>query len=165
LDGKIARRAETRKIHGRQAEQFMLKVDKKIVLFHSIFIVFSILIAFGVSEIVLRSISLSSGAGGGRLGARWLAENWKPTNSLNYRDYEPTGTHEKDSVLFVGDSFTAGYGVKFTETFYYIAKGLLHDKYESFNVGRAGASTRTELKHYLEYKEKYKIVPNVVVLQ
>jgi hypothetical protein len=56
-------------------------------------------------------------------------------------------------------------GSRWGQTRRTLAKRLLHDKYESFNVGRAGASTRTELKHYLEYKEKYKIVPNVVVLQ
>jgi len=142
-----------------------VEVDGKNILFHSICIFLSIAIALGAAELVLRSMTMSSGTGAGKLGQRWVAENWKPINSLNYRDYEPSGKHDKDGILFVGDSFTAGYGVGFTESYYYLAKQRLREKYESFNVGRPGAATRGELKNYLEYKQKYNIIPRLVVLQ
>src|SRR5262245_35646214 len=132
----------------------MVRIDKKRALIRSMIYVFSILLAFGCAEIVMRSMSMSSGTGRGKAGQRWLTENWKPINSLNYRDYEPSGGSEGDSVLFVGNSFTAGYGVKFEETFYYVAKMLLHQRYQSFNLGRAGVSTKGELDNYVEFIKK-----------
>ncbi|MCD8541018.1 MAG: hypothetical protein LRY55_15615 [Leadbetterella sp.] len=45
-----------------------------------------------------------------RASALWVDKYYKPVNSLGYRDREPNLKTAKKVVLFVGDSFTAGYG-------------------------------------------------------
>ncbi len=115
----------------------------KRVAFYIISLLASLLLAIFVVEIGLRLVSFSNGVGTGKASQRWHEENWKPINKLGYRDNE-IENNTKPTIIFLGDSFTAGYGVKFTETFYSHVKRIGGEKYRYVNLGQSGASTRGE---------------------
>ena len=55
-------------------------------------------------------ISLSHGGGDAFSGKLWNKRYWNPINKIGLRDVEPQ--KGKNTVFFVGDSFTAGWGIK-----------------------------------------------------
>jgi hypothetical protein len=108
---------------------------------------------------------MTSGIGIGRANERWIRENWKPINTLGYRDYEPEITPGKGNIIFVGDSLAAGHGVPFDETYYFVTRKALSGRYNMHNVALPGASTRSETKNYLEFIDRYNVKPSIVVHQ
>lgn len=92
---------------------------------------------------------------------RWVARHWKPINSLGYRDPEPNEVKGAGpQLVFLGDSFTAGHGIKdpadrFTDQ---LALGL-GDEARVYNVGMCGA----DAKRLLENLRGYPIQGDVVV--
>ena len=115
-----------------------------------------------IIEIVFMFIPVSHSTSNTLAGKNWFAIYWKE-NSLGFRDAE---LKEKDltkkKIIFIGDSFTAGHGLKKTsQRFSDIAGKQLKDKYEFFNLGVNGADTDDEYKTLLNFSEK----PDVLVLQ
>lgn len=97
-----------------------------------------------------------------RASALWVDKYYKPVNSLGYRDREPDLKTDKRVVLFVGDSFTAGYGnnhvkERFSDIVY---SRLDTTKYDVYNLGIPGIDTRGEAAKLREYPLK----PDVIVL-
>lgn len=93
----------------------------------------------------------------------WMARYWQ-TNSLGYRDSEPAPERYagKQTVLVVGDSFAAGWGVpNVADRFSDVLAAKLGDGYAVFNLGQPGIATASELKNL----QAYPVQPNVVVLQ
>lgn len=92
----------------------------------------------------------------------WYKKYWSPVNSLGFRDREPN--HDKSAVLFVGDSFTAGHGLKSVhDRFSDIVGKTAH--YNAINIGLPNLDTRSEydvMKHFL-YATRIK--PDIIVLQ
>ena len=103
----------------------------------------------------MRLTSFSSGTGTGQAAQRWIQENWKPVNALGYRDMEIDETNNNNKLIFLGDSFTAGYGVKFDETYYYKVRKRFGEKYQFVNLGQPGASTQKEVANFDLFTTKY----------
>lgn len=122
---------------------------------------FTVLAWAAIGEIVLRCSTFSSGTGGAAA-QRWFAEYWKPVNALGYRDYE-VAKDGRPHIVFLGDSITAGQGVRFEETFYGVARKQL--TVNTSNVGKPGASTKHEFQNYTTFVESQGITPAVLVHQ
>ena len=118
-------------------------------------------------EIVFMFVATSHGSGNAYSGKIWMQRYWYPINSLGYRDKEPE--NKKNTILFVGDSFTAGWGVKNIEDrFDHQAISLLAKKdntINSINIGRYGADTKLEFALTKSFINKTKIHPKKIVLQ
>lgn len=129
------------------------------------YVVGAVLTALGwavLLEIVLRCSTFPSGGGATAPSKRWFAEYWNPINSLGYRDHEVV-KDGRPHILFLGDSITAGQGVRFEETFYAGARKQLAAN--SSNIGKPGASTRNEAQNYTAFVETQRITPTVLVHQ
>ena len=68
----------------------------------------------------------------------------------------------RPSIIFLGDSFTAGQGVKFEETFFYYVRQSLDENYRAINLGRGGASTIQEKYNFSELIDN--VSPNIDTL-
>ncbi len=83
-------------------------------------------------------------------------------NSKGLRNRETQYEHNKKRILFVGDSFTFGWGVEQNEAFPYICENLFNKKIEVINAGVPGYSI---LEYYLYLKEElFKYKPNIIIL-
>lgn len=132
----------------------MIKSRK--IVFAAISISLSLLFGIAVLEIGLRLVSFSSGTGTGKAAQRWFQENWKPVNALGYRDTEIDASGNKPRIVFLGDSFTAGQGVKFDATFYYLTRERLDAARSFANISNLGASTLDETSNFDGFIQKHK---------
>jgi hypothetical protein len=122
-------------------------------------------IALVAAELVARQIPLSNGMGLGRAAGRWGKHYWQPINTQGFRDLEWTPPSKPQSLVFLGDSFTEGHGVEFTQTFVYRVRGALEAEYSVYNLGQGGASTRKEIANYGDFRAQTGIKPAVLVHQ
>lgn len=125
----------------------------------SVLTIFIMLVLF---EIGFMFFPQTHGVATTKASALWVAKYYKPVNSLGYRDREPDLNTDKRVVLFVGDSFTAGYGnndvkERFSDI---VASRLDKTRYDVYNMGVPGIDTRGEA----EKLRKYPLKPDVVVL-
>lgn len=76
-------------------------------------VISSLTITLVLIEVFMRAIFIfSDGYGFSLMNARWFNENWRPINSLGYRDYEPSeAAPGLRRILVLGDSFAVGHGV------------------------------------------------------
>jgi len=92
----------------------------------------------------------------------WYNYYWHPVNKLGFRDIEIDDKDlSKKKVFFVGDSFTAGHGIKnihnrFTDLF-----GEYNEEYEIFNISDPGIDSEQEFDMLINYPVK----PDILVLQ
>lgn len=148
----------------------MLQVSKSAVsnVVKNFFLFFvSLVTILSFVEIVFMFVATSHGSGNAYSGKIWMQRYWNPINSLGYRDKEPE--NKKNTILFVGDSFTAGWGVKNIEDrFDHQAISLLAKKDKTIhgiNLGRYGADTKLEFALTKSFISKTKIHPKKIVLQ
>lgn len=77
----------------------------------------------------------------------WNRKYWGPVNSLGYRDGPHSRSQGKKQVLVLGDSFTAGAGIKQPEDRF---SNLLEARYPGqavfLNLGASGSNTSQELR-------------------
>ena len=139
--------------------------NNKKALFYVVIFFISLLIALLIVEVILNGLEFSTGAGRGKVSENWFKKNWKPINSYGYRDYEWANAPERNSIVFLGDSFTAGHGVKFEQTYYFKTRETLGRKYSTFNLGQNGADTEQEALNYNKFRSVTKIKPQFVVHQ
>ncbi|MBD2700781.1 SGNH/GDSL hydrolase family protein [Spirosoma sp. BT702] len=92
----------------------------------------------------------------------WFERYWPPMTG-DYRDDVKTDTVGKKKVLIVGDSFTAGHGLKRAEERYgnVVAQKLGTQQYVTYNLGISGSDTRDEFARLT----KFGVKPDVLVLQ
>ena len=139
----------------------------KPILKNSVLITFSTISFIAIIEIIFMFISLSNGGGEAFSGKIWNSRYWNNINKLGFRDEEPE--KGKKSVFFVGDSYTAGWGVKKTkDRFGEVAARELKKQGKTINeinLGRYGADTRLEFVLFEKFIKKTKIKPNHIVLQ
>jgi hypothetical protein len=89
----------------------------------------------------------------------WHHIYWNPKNEEGYRDKE--FTREKEQLaIFIGDSFTAGFGIKNHKNRYsnLVEKG---SDYDCWNMGKSGSNTKDELKLLKELTAS----PNIIFFQ
>lgn len=78
-------------------------------------------------------------------GRLWMMRFWNPVNKLNFRDIEFQHNTLKKSIYFIGDSFTAGHGIKnATDRYSDIIRNKKTD-FEVYNLGINGIGTQKEL--------------------
>lgn len=137
------------------------------ILKNSLLITYSTISFIAVIEIIFMFISLSHGSGEAFSGKIWGNRYWNPINKYGFRDEEPK--NGKNTVFFVGDSFTAGWGVKKIEDrFGEVAASELIKQgkgINEINLGRYGADTRLEYHIFETFIKKTQIKPKHVVLQ
>lgn len=92
----------------------------------------------------------------------WFERYWPPMAG-DYRDVPKTDTLGKKKVLIVGDSFTAGHGLKSVDERYgnVLAQKLGDKQYVTYNLGISGSDTRDEYARLLKFGKK----PDILVLQ
>jgi hypothetical protein len=143
------------------------KSSIKSIVKNSVLITYSTISFISFLEIIFMFISLSHGGGEAYSGKIWNNRYWNPINKLGFRDEEPKKGN--NTVFFVGDSFTAGWGVKKIEDRFgeVTARELnkLGKPINEINLGRYGADTRLEYHIFETFIKKTNIKPNHIVLQ
>lgn len=136
-------------------------------LAHAVLIILSVFIAFLVLESIFMFIPRSHGVHYSLASKLWLAKYWKPVNSYGFRDKEPQ--NGENVILFVGDSFTAGHGIKSVEQRFsnivereFLKKGR---KCFAVNIGAMDADTLLEYQRMTYFYYQTRIKPQVIVLQ
>ena len=101
------------------------------------------------------------------VGYTLASQNWSryfwQTNSLGYRD-KPLSEidQKKPRILILGDSFTAGHGIRDPDqTYVGRLRKMIGGQFEVLNLGRNGADPRTELSDLNDYPYK----PDILILQ
>ncbi|MFN5443834.1 MAG: SGNH/GDSL hydrolase family protein, partial [Crocinitomicaceae bacterium] len=130
-------------------------------------VLFSTVSFIAIIEICFMFISLSHGSGEAYSGKIWNMRHWNPINKFGFRDENPKNA--KKTVFFVGDSYTAGWGIKNIEQrFGEITAHELEKKgipINEINLGRYGADTRLEFDIFKKFIDKSDIKPDHLVLQ
>jgi len=141
-----------------RANKFTSNISTALLSFFFIFLLLEITFMF-IPRTNFFDFSLSS-----RL---WYAKYDKPLNSLGYRDNEPRNS--RHVILFVGDSFTAGRGLKSIDERYsnIVGKELnkISDKYTVINIGKSGVDSLGEYNLMKQFSHMTKIKPEIIVLQ
>jgi hypothetical protein len=133
--------------------------------FYAIFLIASLLFSVVVVEVLLKFVAFSSGTASGAVAKRWAAENWKPINSLGYRDVELDPAAGKPVIVCLGDSFTAGHGVRLEETFCARLRDSNKKTDVVINLGQPGTSTKNQIANFATLLEKTGLKPKAVVHQ
>jgi lysophospholipase L1-like esterase len=141
----------------------VVKSKSKGILANVVTIVTPLLITLVVLEMIFMYIPQSHEGVLSKASQIWWAKYWNPVNSLGYRDREIVKEDGKKKILFIGDSFAAGHGLKnVNERFSdIIAEKLGKDKVSVYNLGMSGADTRDEARRLKEFPVK----PDAIVLE
>lgn len=92
---------------------------------------------------------------------KWIEKYWKPINSYGFRDVEwlPSDLSGKKVIIVVGDSFTAGHGIKnISDTFSGVLASKLGSNYSVVNISLCGLNTVGELVTLYKYHQNADIV-------
>jgi hypothetical protein len=130
-------------------------------------VLFSIFVIFILLESVFMFIPRSHNISITLASKLWFAKYWKPVNSMGFRDIEPNG--KNPVILFVGNSFTAGHGLKSVDDrFSNIVEKELNKKgkkYNAVNMGINGGKTRSEYLAMRGFLYMTRIKPDVIIFQ
>lgn len=130
-------------------------------------VLFSTFVLFIFLEAIFMFIPRSHSADFTLASRLWFAKYWKPINSLGFRDKEPDNHYPV--ILFVGNSFTAGHGLKSVDDrFSNIVGRELNkkgEKYSVINIGKPGADTLGEYNIMQQFFYMTRIKPKIIILQ
>jgi len=147
----------------------MIVIDKKTneIITNSATVLFSIFVLFILLEAVFMFIPRSHSADFTLASRLWYSKYWKPINSLGFRDHEPD--YSNPVILFVGDSFTAGHGLKSVDDrFSNIVEKVLNKKekkYSIINIGKPNLDSRNEYDVMKNFIYLSRIKPKKIILQ
>lgn len=148
----------------------IILIDKKniSIIFQNIgTVLFSLFIIFILLEALFMFIPRSHNNNCALSSKLWFAKYWKPINSWGFRDNEPK--FNKHVILFVGDSFTAGHGLKSINDRFsnIVGDELLKKKgmYNVINIGKNGLDSRGEYDLMQQFIYLSRIKPEKVILQ
>ena len=140
----------------------VVKSNAKGWIAHVVTVIVPLAVTLIFLEIVFMYIPQSHEGVSSKASQIWWEKYWQPVNLLGYRDREAAPEPGKMNMLFVGDSFTAGHGLKTVdERFSDVVGAALGDKYNVHNLGVSGADTRDEAQRLQDFPLK----PQVIVLQ
>ncbi len=126
----------------------------------TLFISLSLLFVF--LEMVFMFVPQSHEGVSSKASQVWWSKHWFPENTLGYRDTEPAAVKGQKVVLAIGDSFTAGHGLKdVNERFSNRLEARLGNGYRVHNLGVSGADSGDEASRL----ETYPLKPDAIVLQ
>jgi hypothetical protein len=141
-------------------------VDKKVnkIIANLATVLFSIFVIFALLESVFMFIPRSHSADFTLASKLWYAKYWKPINSMGFRDNEPANSQHV--ILFVGDSFTAGHGLKSVDDrFSNIVGRELNKQYSVINIGKPNLDSRDEYDTMKNFLYQTRIKPEKIILQ
>ncbi|MCE7044183.1 SGNH/GDSL hydrolase family protein [Dyadobacter sp. CY312] len=141
----------------------VVKSKAKGVIANVVTITVPLLVTIILLEIIFMYIPQSHEGVLSKASQIWWEKYWKPVNSLGYHDREIVQESGKKNILFIGDSFAAGHGLKSVDERFsnIIANKLGTEKYSVYNLGMSGADTRDEARRL----EEFPVKPNVIVLE
>ena len=130
-------------------------------------VLFSIFVIFMLLEVIFMFVTRSHSADYTLASRLWYAKYWKPINSLGFRDKEPDNNNPV--ILFVGDSYTAGHGLKSVdERFSNIVEKELNKngmKYTVINIGKPNLDSKNEYDEMINFLYLTRIKPEKIILQ
>lgn len=130
-------------------------------------VIFSFFVIFIILESIFMFIPRSHNISVTLASKLWFAKYWKPVNSMGFRDNEPSGSNPV--ILFVGNSFTAGHGLKSVDDRFsnIVEKELTKKgkKYNAVNMGINGGKTRSEYRAMRGFLYMTRIKPETIVFQ
>ena len=134
------------------------------VIYKNIFLSFAtIFIFFIFLELVFMFVPRSHYNATSHGSKIWHTYYWNPINTYGFRDNEPE--HSDATLLFVGDSFTAGWGIRnVSKRFSDIVDNKL-DGFHSINIGVPGVDTHREYTIMNEFINNSGIRPSKIILQ
>lgn len=98
----------------------------------------------------------------------WFFKYWKPVNSYGFRDKEAQ-KDLKENIYVLGDSYTAGHGLKRIESRFsnILDKNLSshNSEIQVINLGVNGADTKEEYNVALQFMKDSKTTPSLIILQ
>jgi lysophospholipase L1-like esterase len=142
--------------------------DKKEWVKNSLTALFTVLFLFLGLECCFMYIRRSNAFGDTLASRLWFDTYWKPINSYGFRDAEPA-RDTASGIFFLGDSFTAGHGIKNTgDRFSDIVRAKMQANgvpTTVINLGRQGADTRDEYQTMTGFIASTGKRPSSIVLQ
>ena len=141
-------------------KNFTKEYLKNILLSITTLIIFVLII-----ESIFMFVSYPFGSGDAYAGQLFNYKYWKPINSDGFRD--ENFSKNENAIIFLGDSFTAGWGIKDTKNrFSEITEKELNDKELKFyNIGQYGADSKIEFENLKKIHKKYTPKCKKLVLQ
>ena len=124
----------------------------------------SLVMLLALGEVFFRYAYAESGWGFTLAYQNWEDRYWQ-TNSLGFRDREwsPEDWGGKTTVMLLGDSFTAGWGVRDpADRFGNVLADLLGEDYAVVNLGRPGGTPPRELDWAREHPLQH---PDIIIYQ
>jgi len=98
----------------------------------------------------------------------WFYRYWKPINEYGFRD-KPVSKTKKINIFTLGDSFTAGHGLKkISDRYSNILEELLIKRYpdlQVINLGVNGSDTKDEYNTMTGFIQSSQIKPDMIILQ
>lgn len=125
---------------------------------------YSIFLSFFILEGIAMFIPRSYGGGDSFGNRNWIMRYWKPIDKFGYRDnnYDIEEVMHKKKIFILGDSLTAGYGIKnVKDRFSNLLEEKLQSHYKVFNMGSCGSGTRDAFNRLGRYPFK----PDVLIFQ
>jgi hypothetical protein len=144
-------------------------IDKSInkIISNAATVLFSIFVLFILLEAIFMFIPRSHSVDYTLASRLWYAKYWKPINSLGFRDNEPDNNNPV--ILFVGDSFTAGHGLKSVDDRFSNIVGRelnkKEKKYTIINIGKPNLDTRAEYEAMKNFLYLTRIKREKIILQ
>ncbi|TAE40541.1 MAG: SGNH/GDSL hydrolase family protein [Runella slithyformis] len=117
----------------------------------------------GLLEIIFMYVPQSHEGALSKASQIWFNKYWTPMTPEGYRENPKGDTTGKTKIIFIGDSFTAGHGLKTVEERFsdQLEQKMGTDKVVAYNLGISGSDTRDELKRL----QKFGVKPDILVLQ
>lgn len=95
----------------------------------------------------------------------WFKMYWKPINLYGYRDDNIQQDSLKKTYFFVGDSFTAGFGIKNVKDRYSDLVSENRPDINVYNLGICAIDTEREFRYMEDFVHKSSVKPDKIFLQ
>lgn len=95
----------------------------------------------------------------------WFKIYWKPVNPYGYRDKAVEHHSSKKTYFFVGDSFTAGFGIKNVKNRYSDLVAESRPEINVYNLGISAIDTRREFTYMKDFIRSSSVKPDNIFLQ
>lgn len=116
-------------------------------------------------EIIFMFIPRTHAVGYTNASKLWTKFHWKPINKFGYRDIDLAPDGKKETCFFIGDSFTAGFGIKKADNRFSNLFAKKKDNVNVYNLGINAIDTGKEFMYMNEFIDKTNIIPDKIFLQ
>ena len=113
-----------------------------------------IILSFIIVEFIFRNYAASVSERPTLVRQNWLNKYWVPLNNMGYRDYDYylKDLNDKNNVIVVGDSITAGFGIKdYRNRYPNLLQEKLGNKWQIINISIPGWNIQDKVGAVLEY--------------